>query len=522
MGVFSKFGKAAPSTATDAPAIARAAQLNSEKATESQLERGPNPNPNLNAVHITPEMEARVVRKLDTRLVPLVMGLYLLSYLDRSNIGNAKIAGMQQQLNLSSGDYDWLLTIFYIAYIVFEWFALMWKVVPPHIWATFCVVGWGVVATLQAATYSFSGMMAARFFLGFFEAGFGPGIPYLLSFFYLRHEVGLRIGFFLSAAPLATCFAGALAYGITSGSGHPVANWRLLFMVEGLPTFVMGIATWFLMPDSANTARFFTEEEKIVARARGVRQVGDEEAHRWGHVRWKDIGAALLDLKNWLTALMYFSCNVSFASLPVFLPTIISEMGFDPIQSQGLSAPPYFISFLVVIGSTYVADRSRQRGLTIMILSIIGAVGYIMCATTSSTGPRYAGVYLAAGGIFPSISNILPWVLNNQGSDTKRGTGIAILNIVGQCGPLLGTHIYPAHQGPFYREGMWICAAFMLFNGFLAFSLRTLLVWENKRLDAKYGPVTSGITDNGDEKVEGGGAVGVGDENDGPRLRYIL
>ena len=139
---------------------------------------------------------------------------------------------------------------------------------------------------------------------------------------------------------------------------------------------------------------------------------------------------------------MYFSCNVSFSSLPVFLPTILSEMGFSTINAQGLSAPPYFVSFLIVIGSTYIADRTQQRGITIMILSLVGATGYILLAATSKTGPRYFGVYLAAAGIFPCIGNILPWVLNNQGSDTKRGMGIAILNLVGQCGPLLGTRVY--------------------------------------------------------------------------------
>lgn len=212
---------------------------------------------------------------------------------------NAKIAGMEDDLNLSSPDYQWLLTIFYISYIIFEWFALMWKVVPPHAWAAFCVIGWGITATLQAATFSFSGMMAARFFLGFFEAGYGPGIPYLLSFFYLRHEIGVRIGLFLSAAPLATCFAGALAYGITSGNDEGrIANWRLLFLVEGIPCVLAGVATFFFLPDSTEKASFLTEEDKVITRARGVRQVGDEQgAHRVGHINFKDVGAALLDLK---------------------------------------------------------------------------------------------------------------------------------------------------------------------------------------------------------------------------------
>jgi dipeptide/tripeptide permease len=210
---------------------------------------------------------------------------------------------------------------------------------------------------------------------------------------------------------------------------------------------------------------------------------------------------------------MYFSCNVSFSSLPVFLPTVISEMGFSAINAQGLSAPPYFLSFLLVIASTYIADKSRQRGLIILTMSLVGALGYILLAATSDVGPRYTGVFFAAAGIFPSISNILPWVLNNQGSDTRRGVGIAILNLVGQCGPLLGTRLFPGNEGPYYRTGMWVCAGFMLFNGFLAVLLRCLLVWENKKLDEKYGVREDGV---GKEDVT------VGEENEGPRFRYIL
>lgn len=211
---------------------------------------------------------------------------------------------------------------------------------------------------------------------------------------------------------------------------------------------------------------------------------------------------------------MYFSCNVSYSSLPVFLPTIINEMGFSAINAQGLSAPPYFISFLVVIASTFIADRTGQRGITILILSCIGAIGYILLAATSSTSTRYLGVYFAAAGIFPSVINVLPWVLNNQGSDTKRGTGIAILNIIGQCGPLLGTRLYPATASPYYRSGMWTCAAFMIFNAFLAITLRTLLVWENKKLNIKYGEVQ--------READGKVTASAGVENDGPNFRYVL
>ena len=172
-----------------------------------------------------------------------------------------------------------------------------------HMWAGFVILGWGLIATLQSTTTTWAGEMACRFFLGAIEAGFGPGCPYLLSFFYLRHELGLRIGIFLSAAPLATCFAGALAYGITSGHSR-LANWRLLFLVEGIPTILMAPTAYFFLPDSPEKARFLNEEEKLVAKARGVRQVG--EVSRVGGIVWKDITAALLDAKCWFTAVSFW------------------------------------------------------------------------------------------------------------------------------------------------------------------------------------------------------------------------
>ena len=142
-------------------------------------------------------------------------------------------------------------------------------------------------------------MMALRFFLGVTEAGYGPGIPYLLSFFYLRKELGFRAGLFVSAAPLANTFSGALAYGITSGHAA-LAPWRLLFLVEGLPTIAMAAVAFFFLPDSPETARFLTEEEKQAAKARCVRQVGNQQ--RVGKIVWKELGAGLLDLKAWFTA----------------------------------------------------------------------------------------------------------------------------------------------------------------------------------------------------------------------------
>ncbi|KAL8820591.1 MAG: hypothetical protein Q9191_007483 [Dirinaria sp. TL-2023a] len=443
--------------------------------------------------------DTRVRRKLDWNMLPLFFVLY------RSNIGNAEIAGMKKDLKLGGDRYEWLLTIFYITYIVFEFSLLFWKILPPHMVAATVIFLWGLVATLQSAAQNWSGMMALRFFLGAFEAAYAPGVIYLFSFFYLRHEVGFRCGIFASAAPLASTFAGALAYGITNGHSK-LANWRLLFLVEGIPTILMVPFAYLFIPDSPDRAKFLSPEEKEIARARAIRQTGMSE--RLGSVDVRQLAKTLFDLKAW--------CNA---------------MGYSSIDAQGLSAPPYFVAFLFALITTFLADRTQQRGLVLIVTSLVGAIGYLVLATVDTVGARYFAVFLAAAGVFSTIPNILAWTLNNQGNDSRRGAGLVLINVVGQCGPVLGTRLYPANEAKRYVKGMSVCAAFMLFAAVLSLALRFLLVWENRRLDRKYGAPGSAVAAESDkevvtpdEKYPGpvGKAPNAAVEDYGPNYRYVL
>lgn len=109
---------------------------------------------------------------------------------------------------------------------------------------------------------------------------------------------------------------------------------------------------------------------------------------------------------------MYFSANVSYASLPVYLPTILKDMGYGSIDAQGLSAPPYFVAFLFALITTFVADRTQQRGLVLLMTSLVGGIGYIILATVTRVGVRYFAVFLASAGVFSTIPNILAWTLS--------------------------------------------------------------------------------------------------------------
>jgi MFS family permease len=285
----------------------------------------------------TVEEEKEVVKKLDRRLVLFLSLLYLLSFLDRSSkpspsllyhkpnadkactdIGNAKIAGLSDDLRLSSSQYEWLLTAFYITYIAFEWMTLMYKLVPAHIYISICVYSWGVLASCQALTRNFWDMLVIRALLGISEAAFGPGAPFYLSFFYKREELAYRTALFISAAPLATSFASSLAWVIvTLSSSIPVAPWRSLFLIEGFPSLVAAVFAWILIPDSPGKASFLTPRQRKVAKLR-LQSKNKIEHHTSASAsserfNWKAVVETLCDPMSYLVAVSLlpfapFSC----------------------------------------------------------------------------------------------------------------------------------------------------------------------------------------------------------------------
>lgn len=169
-----------------------------------------------------------------------------------------------------------------------------WKAFPPHIWASVAVFLWGLISTIQSVCTNWGGLMTCRFFLGVVEAMYGPGVPLYLSFFYPRDKLGLRVGIFLSGAALANAYGGVLAYGISQARGS-VAAWKILLIVEGVPTCLMAIVTWFFLPDSPHKARFFTEREKDIAVALANRHPQDNEKQG---LQVKEVLAGLLDYRS--------------------------------------------------------------------------------------------------------------------------------------------------------------------------------------------------------------------------------
>ncbi|KAL7921641.1 major facilitator superfamily domain-containing protein [Trichoderma austrokoningii] len=442
----------------------------------------------------TPDEELAVRRKFDRKLVLFVALLYMLSFLDRSNIGNARIAGMDEDLQSNpprDNWYEWALTSFYIAYIAFEWMSLLWKLIPAHIYVSVLVMTWGITASLQAITVSYPMLIALRVLLGIGEAGF-TGVPFYLSFFYKRQELAFRTAIFISAAPLATSFASTLAWLIVRvGQLSPIAPWRLLFLIEGFPSVIVSVIAWGVIPDSPQTAHYLTRREKKVARLRLRHEIPSSSKannnKNQTRLRAKEMLSVLGDPIAWITPAMFFLTNMAYSSLPVFLPKILTEMGHDNLTAQALSAPPYLLAFLIVLFTAHMSDRLATRTTPIVFHALSSSLGYTVLALSDVLRippfVRYLAVYPAAIGFFNVVTLVIAWNINNQASQSRQGGGFALMQVIGQCGPLIGTRLYPHRDAPYYTSGMRTCAVAMLSVAVLAVLLRFYLKRQNRKMD---------------------------------------
>lgn len=277
-----------------------------------------------------------------------------------------------------------------------------------------------------------------------------------------------------------------MAYGITKNK-LAIQSWRVLFLVEGLPTIVVGIIGFYAIQNEGRFCQFLTPRERDIAASRTIKQIGTVE--RSNKFELSEIISSFTDFKNWCCMLMFFSLNVSFASLPVYMPTIIKEMGFSSVNAQGLSAPPYLVTTVVVLLVSWLSDKVQVRSLFISGITLIGCVGYLLLAFIDNVGVRYFACFLATVGIFPAVPLLITWSGNCHSRDGKKGVGFVLLQVVGQCGPLLGIHLFPASDGPRYQMGCLVSFGFLAFASILALVLRLHLQRLNKKLDDEYGTV---------------------------------
>lgn len=155
-------------------------------------------------------------------------------------------------------------------------------------------------------------------------------------------------------------------------------------------------------------------------------------------------------------------------------------MGYESITAQGLSAPPYLVAFVAVLLTTYLSDKRKSRAEFIVFHASIASAGYLVLALSRDTLTRYCAIFFVASGFFSVVACVIAWTVNNQSSESGKGTGMVMLNTIGQCGPLIGTRLYPESNAPYYENGMIICSISMFIVALLAILLRRHLALLNQ------------------------------------------
>ncbi|KAK7438662.1 major facilitator superfamily transporter [Colletotrichum acutatum] len=394
--------------------------------------------------------EKKILRKMDIRLIPMLALLYLLSFLDRGNIGNAKIEGLQEDLGMTADQYNWCLTVFFFTYAAFEVPSnLLLKKLRPSVWLPTIMVAWGLVMTLMGIVKNYHGLLIARIFLGVTEAGLFPGVAYYLTMWYCRHEIQLRQAMFFSAASIAGAFSGLLAFAISKMDGiGGLEGWRWIFILEGIVTVLVAIMAFFALHDFPETAKFLTEEERafIVFRLKYQGQVQGKQENRVQvaeaeEFKWKYVVDAFTDWQIWINIFVYWGVRLSST-------TIIDEWMltlFARFTAQLMTVPIYITAAILAVIVAYISDRVGKRSPFIVGFLCMMIVGFSMCISSSNPKVVYGGVFIAACSIYPAFPGVISWLSNNLAGSYKRSAGMALQIGVGNLGGVRHTPVPIPH-----------------------------------------------------------------------------
>ncbi|GAA5867016.1 hypothetical protein JCM8547_008410 [Rhodosporidiobolus lusitaniae] len=431
--------------------------------------------------------EGRLARKIDWHILPPVALIYLFCFIDRANIGNARVAGLEKDLGLQGYDYNILLTSFYVAYVVFEFpMQMLNKWMGPGRSIPLLSFCFGVLTFAVAYCHTFGAVVAVRFLLGVAEGAIFPGLALYLSRFYTKDELGFRLACYIVCAPLAGAVGGLLASGILKlspiGSVH---TWRLIFFVEGIISMGIGALSWFFLPDRPDTCRWLSEEEKALCATRiKSENVGQTEVVDTMH--WSAVKHGIFNPTTLVSSLIFLFDNITVQGVGFFLPTIIRTIypGRSTIEVQLRSVPPYVVGAFFTLLTGYLSFKTKKRALWMCASAPFMIIGYIMYVASLDPLVRYAAAFMVAIGAFNFGAFCTAWSAANQTSDTGRAAALGTTVFFGNVGGLISTWMFLPQHAPRYLPGN----VTNLITSSLMLILAALMWWwqikENKARDA--------------------------------------
>lgn len=464
--------------------------------------------------------ERKLMWKIDMHVIPWLCIMYLLAFLDRVNISNANVYDLSVELGLKNHEFNTALVIFFVPYILFEIPSnVLLKHFKPHVWLSINMFGFGLVTLFQGLVTSYSGLLATRFFLGVFETGMFPGAFYLIGMWYRRHEAQRRYSFFFNSTTLAGAFGGLLAAAIGKmaplkirlpGITDHALGWRWIFILEGALTAVVSIGFFFLLPDFPEDVKWLTPEERAYVKAKIAVDQGDSGRHR--KTTFRDVLQVLKDYKIILGGFMYFGLIVPAYGYAYFAPGIIRTYGYDPIQTQLHSVPPWVAAFGFSMCLAFASDKFLHRFGFVMFALCVAIAGFaILISVHDNKDLEYGALFLVTSGAYTAMPLIVGWFNMNIGGHTRRAVGSAWQVGFGNIGGIIASYAFIAEDAPKYITGYSICISFAILS-MIASIIYGFSIWnDNRKKDTRVGD-DHGLTE--DEKAE------MGDYS--PDYRYLL
>ncbi|GIZ42057.1 hypothetical protein CKM354_000533700 [Cercospora kikuchii] len=452
--------------------------------------------------------EKALVWKIDIRLLPLLVIMYLNNFLDRSALAQARLGTLEEDLNMTGTDFNLATSILFVGYLTMQLPSnLLITRVRPSWYLGIVMAVWGVICALAAVVQNFTGLLVIRIFLGIAEAPFFPGAIFLMSCWYNRAELTARVAWFYSGVSLANMFGGLIGAGVLGNmeGALGIAGWRWLFIISGAITVFFAIICIFILPDFPATTKWLTPEEKAFSQWRMALDASEDDDNESTSL-WTGLKLACLDYRLYIFLLLQHMSTLSM-TFQYFFPSIIQTLGFGNIATLLITAPVWFVAFLASVITTWTAARTGDRHIHIICLLLVSCVGNAIVTGTLNTGARFFAMFLMPLGAVPAFTIIVAWVANSFIRPTvKRSAAIAICNTMGNAATIYGAYMYPASDGPRYIPGGASTAIICLIVALLAFILRLVHVKENKKL----------------EQIESEGAVNLAEgERRGQGFRYV-
>ncbi|KAA1083660.1 hypothetical protein PGT21_002914 [Puccinia graminis f. sp. tritici] len=459
-----------------------------------------------------PSRHQRALLKLDLLLIPVLGLFYFLSFLDRSNLGNVRIIGLQKDLDMTDYQFSMALTVTFIPYILIELPSnLLVRRIGAGILIPAIVTIWGLVTCLQGLVTSYHGLLVSRFFLGLVEGGLYPAIILYLSSFYTRTELQFRIALFWGTICVAGAASGLLTYAIIKLDGqwgHP--GWAWVFLIEGFVTAVCGVIGFFILPARIETVRILTEEEKtlLILRLEAASTTGsnaiasdpDLSSHQYpAKSTMTQVWEACKSPHVILLNVAQFACAGNIYSLAYFTPTIVNSFGYSPSATQLFSVPPFGVALIFLLGISYWSDARQARGLACSISAVLSIVGFAIFYASGHEQVRYGSLFLSVPGAYGVSPSLSAWTADNSAPHMRKATALALGTMVGNSGGLFSVWIFVLGHKPRYSLptainlffGVLIIACSILNTLWLSHAQKRKVARRNEILE-KFGPLEGG------------------------------